>query len=822
MKKDKTLAIAISLILQITLILPFTTQRIFAQGIENTEFIQEEEIDFDDIYLEQQIEDLEYEVIEETEELFEENSIEHDDEQVLIEDVPLAEELPEEEIITLEESIQDSEVDEVTDDTTGNTEEDFEEAKDIIIEEEIKNEETIPEITQIEFSLDSIVFEDSINAVGETEIFFRYDISEPSIEIKSEKAMLADGRRIENPFVLENYINQPITVELTLSNNETITAVSEPLSIFPNLAINEIYSYGSSSWIEIYNPKDVTVQLLDYKLSIEQDEFVINTKTSTKEKSCSSFVELKKGEYCIVYINYVLDNKVISLKASDLIVESLVTSEFDYYSSTILNEGSWVKTFSITLGAKNVFNENETLIITEILPAPDTAKGEYEWIEIYNYGEEDIDLTGWYFNDLSDGKCMDTKVTSKFDRTIIKPGEHAVTGYENNKEMDGISQNDSGDEVYLCNTQNSLIDFLIYTSTVKSKAIGKPYSLSTELYSLVHKILSKVSPNDFNIEPEEIVVVDPAKSVITIAQARQKNENDSVTVKGSAIVEPNLLGDTNLYIQDSTGGIRIDLPTGLQINIIKDQTIQITGKVDLYYSEKEIDVANLNDIKFTDENNLNFQPIQINAGPIYSNLSVSEGSLVYTEGEIINNYSTSFDLQTSSGIIRVSILSSTGIDIPEKSKGDYVKVTGVLSRYNSDYRVLPRYKNDLEIISAIPPISAAKATKTTTAKPKTTATKTTATRSTTTAAKSVAIKSSTSPAEPGLNIISDTSILSATSQSQQVLFPFWILMLIGIITSLIILLLKVWKYYEIGQLVRKLQNKTNSSISKGKGYFEWR
>lgn len=861
MKKDKILALGtflIILIFQISLIFPVDSQKIFAQNlnIEVPEIIQDKVLTQDE-FLEEQVEYFGYEVTKGSEELLEDqNAYQLNEENFLEEgeDVQKTEE-SENEIIFPEELIEVSNEFELD----NNIVDELEPSDDIVIEEdtglidEVDIEEIKPEITKIEFSLDSLVFEDSINAVGETKIFFRYALSEPNVQIKSEKAFLTNGNKIDNPFIIENYINQPITIELTLENNEKISATSQPINIFPDLDINEIYSYGTSSWIEIYNPTDSTVHLANYKLSIGQDEFVINTRNSTKEKSCSLVSEIKKGDYCVIYINYSLNNETISLKAENLVIDTLKIQDFSYYSSYIIKDNFWTETFEITLGKQNVYKEepleSNKLMITEIYPAPDTSRGEYEWVEIYNYGNQEIDLTGWYFNDATQGECKSPPnkgVQEMFQSILIKSNEHTTS-----KESNTINKrlNNDSDTVFLCNPQNVVVDTVRYTVNMgstanKGKTFGKPYDTKSGFYAFDSKILTNKTPNDFNIEPEVIEVPDPSLTIIPISEARKKLENEIVTVKGTATVDVNILGDTIIYIQDSTGGIRVDLPTGVTVNISKDQVIQVTGKIDFYHNETEIDITKVQDIKFADQNGILFPNSQVTAGNINPDFESTEGILVYTEGEIINNYSTSFDIQTGVGLLRVSILSSSGIDIPEKSKGDYAKVTGIFSQYDSTYRILPRYSSDIQIISKIPPISSATKNSNVKAETNTSKASSSSTNLKATSAtpkKGALVKNnvnlvtnssnnSASASEvlvnndvnPGINLIKYNQSQFSQIEDSTGIFPIWIIMLLGFIISSVLLIFRLWRYYAIGDILLSLQKRSIQEIALQKGYFVWK
>ncbi|PIY78521.1 MAG: hypothetical protein COY82_02055, partial [Parcubacteria group bacterium CG_4_10_14_0_8_um_filter_35_7] len=75
-----------------------------------------------------------------------------------------------------------------------------------------------------------------------------------------------------------------------------------------------------------------------------------------------------------------------------------------------------------------------------------------------------------------------------------------------------------------------------------------------------------------------------------------------------------------------------------------------------------------------------------------------EGSLVSLEGEVIEKRGNSFYIDDGSDEVRIYIKSSTNIGKLELKEGDRVKIQGILSEIKSGYRILPRYKSDIEKI----------------------------------------------------------------------------------------------------------------------------
>ena len=129
-------------------------------------------------------------------------------------------------------------------------------------------------------------------------------------------------------------------------------------------------------------------------------------------------------------------------------------------------------------GTENV-TSGEKIAVNELLPNPNgtqdyngdgnfTDSGD-EFIEIYNYGDVEIDMTGWT---IKDGNTIEM-----IDGTVIGPGEYMyfVSGDKSGdygKEWDGSwpSLTNGGDEIRIYNDRDVVVDEFVYTSSTEGKS----------------------------------------------------------------------------------------------------------------------------------------------------------------------------------------------------------------------------------------------------------------------------------------------------------------------------------------------------------------
>lgn len=114
------------------------------------------------------------------------------------------------------------------------------------------------------------------------------------------------------------------------------------------------------------------------------------------------------------------------------------------------------------------------IIITEILPNP--AIGEDEFIELYNPTEESVDIAGWRLVDASSKSYVINSLDlPPINISIMQIGSVIIPSKQYvllEQEITGIHLNNSGgEELYLLDTDDNVIDFVSYDGSAKREYV---------------------------------------------------------------------------------------------------------------------------------------------------------------------------------------------------------------------------------------------------------------------------------------------------------------------------------------------------------------
>jgi len=110
-------------------------------------------------------------------------------------------------------------------------------------------------------------------------------------------------------------------------------------------------------------------------------------------------------------------------------------------------------------------------------------------------------------------------------------------------------------------------------------------------------------------------------------------------------------------------------------------------------------------LKITDKNNIHL--ITALDPPLRSAVQIEdidenlEGALIEIQGELTEAKGSAWWLDDSTEEVKVYIKTTTQIKKGNINIGDTLKITGIVSQWDDEYRVLPRSQKDIEIVSAI-------------------------------------------------------------------------------------------------------------------------
>ncbi len=478
------------------------------------------------------------------------------------------------------------------------------------------------------------------------------------------------------------------------------------------VSINEIMPNPEGSdtdyeWIELYNESEQEIDLTDCKIDgrvfeagtiISSKSYFVVAKDLLDEDLDDESFENRWGNGSDIWgdddsEDYDAQELAISMKNSsdsvvlecDDYIEEVEWTDAESGQSFSKDEnGDWTDEYMVTPGDENQAPEpivySHKILISEVYPSPQSE--EVEWVELYNFSDKKIDLTEWSIGDNSKNQMLED--------LIVKADSYLVLSDEDLK----ITLNNSGDKITLSDPNEELVDTFKYIET--DKGISNIRKWKDGKYE--NKVVQSKKPT----KGKRNVFVDPDDvfsdiKVESIKKVREKKPESNVAIEGVVTVEINKLGSKAFYIQDSSGGIQVYLyDEALWKNFQVGDKLRVFGELKESYGEMRLYANDENSIKkISSENKI--EPYIIKTGSISNSV---EGRLVFISGKIVETSGNTFYINDGTGKVKVYIKSTSGIDVPDKEKGQFAGVTGIVSQYGSGdegFRVLPRANDDIRI-----------------------------------------------------------------------------------------------------------------------------
>jgi len=123
----------------------------------------------------------------------------------------------------------------------------------------------------------------------------------------------------------------------------------------------------------------------------------------------------------------------------------------------------------------------------------------------------------------------------------------------------------------------------------------------------------------------------------------------------------------------------------------------VEGFLSEYQGERRIKTASKNDIRFLETTSLP-EAVLVQAEDIGEEL---EGRFVVLQGELTEIKGSAWWLDDQTGEVKIYINQNTGIKKGEIKIGDSLQVRGIVSQWQDEYRILPRYPEDIKVIGKV-------------------------------------------------------------------------------------------------------------------------
>ena len=230
-----------------------------------------------------------------------------------------------------------------------------------------------------------------------------------------------------------------------------------------------------------------------------------------------------------------------------------------------------------------------------------------------------------------------------------------------------------------------------YQIRIKAKPVG---GTNIEVSTVRTIVLDGV----LSLTPTPSVVEEPDGDIEEIQttpvhDAKAMTDGSEVSVSGIVSVVPGLIGPRVFYLQDSTGGIQVQMPTGFNNQIQLGETFEVVGEIHHRSGIVYLNVPN--------ESDVTSQGIVVAVTPqvvaIESLDTDDEGRLVSVEGTVNQVNGNVITLKHGSAELKVQFKEAAFPKRPTIKKGMVAKVVGVLTLSKDELRVLPRTSQDVVV-----------------------------------------------------------------------------------------------------------------------------
>lgn len=384
--------------------------------------------------------------------------------------------------------------------------------------------------------------------------------------------------------------------------------------------LNEIYPApptGEFEWVELYNDEDTTIDLSTYTLSDPTEKFLKFDNTIIGPNS-----------FLIATSSGVLNNSgdIVFLKTGNETVETATYSaSFDSSKSFAKcpdGTGSWFTTTAITKNSSNIdacptstptpsptppvsptpiVTETPTptltstptltptpapveisnIFLSEVMANPDT--GEKEWVEIYNDNDIAVTLENWSIDDIENAGSSPKQFT-----LTIEAKNYII--YDLSSSM----FNNDGDSVRLLDTNKNVIDSFEYTTTTKTKSLGR-VAFDTDIYCIQEP--TKNSSNNTCIDPTPTPTLTPTKTP-TLTKTPTPTKLLTPTKVPTTFVARRITDSTGRPVDTSYNSSLVTSNNEYNENIVVENDEEILGVNDTTAEKKQKDMALLKSLSF--------------------------------------------------------------------------------------------------------------------------------------------------------------------------------------------------------------------------------
>ena len=513
---------------------------------------------------------------------------------------------------------------------------------------------------------------------------------------------------------------------------EAVVPLAEPTITYNphDLVISEVYpspNTGEREWVELYNATAGTIDLTNWTMlegggsttnltgEISPGEYLVFYKSSLnnagdlitlKDATAQVIDEVSYGDWDD---GFSADNASAPRKGESIIRLDLENSyDIDFQDYDITLEPTMAMVNVYTPPFEEIEDEAPepveevlpeltevvealptTLKITEIFPNPTDSDAGAEWIELYNYGDADVNLNGWKLDDIDGGSSP--HVFS--ENLIVRPGNYYLASNESTK----ISLNNDADEARLFDPSGNLVDSIVYDGCQENFS----YAEKLDIWSWTDQFtpgVDNVVAVDDNVGTLTAAPYRLAATALAATPVSTKNKTTTIRKKaieqvmsGNIIALPGVVSAKTVYLDN---GLEIYSASSEWPSLALGDYLSARGK--LSTDGRRLTVDSLEGLEVDPDQ---FREVEV--APLKAEeLSVEYiGRLVSLEGEIVAKKSNVISLADDTGEFALYRYTQNKAINFDYVVGDRIRVVGLLRDFSGQLRIVPRTTADLQIIS---------------------------------------------------------------------------------------------------------------------------
>jgi len=334
------------------------------------------------------------------------------------------------------------------------------------------------------------------------------------------------------------------------------------------------------------------------------------------------------------------------------------------------------------------YDFSDKILFNEIFPNPEGADKNFEFIELINLEDKEVNLFGWKVYNGRNYYCLP-------EDSRIKSDDFLVLKY---KDL-GMYLKNSGMTLYLVDPAGKIINGVEYNQVKEGQSFSRRPETNMWVWTMsvtegeeneVVELMANLKAGHEEAKKEDIEDI----KELSILSAKKLNKGDEVKVRGFVSVPPGIFSELYFYLFDGQAGIKIYSSKKSFPSLKLGDYIEVFGRISEASGEKKINISKKDNIKVLKAKDFP-EAIKISLAKIDKN---SAGDLVFINGEVLDLGNSKFLLGNEEGEIEIYFKKKIGFKKSDFEEGEKVEIVGILVPGSDGFRILPRSQGDIRVI----------------------------------------------------------------------------------------------------------------------------